>query len=67
MKIDIRLGYKMFVAGSAGYTTYKLLDKKADELVQEGGVLNAFIIGAGQMAISIAVGVKAAQAIGKIL
>ena len=67
MKIDIILGYKMFVASSAAYTTHKLLDKKADELVQEGGGLNAFIIGAGQMAISIAVGVEAAQAIGKIL
>lgn len=67
MKIDSILGYKMFVAGSAAYTTNKLLDKKTDELIQEGGALNAFLIGAGQMAISIAVGVKVAKAIGKIL
>lgn len=67
MKMDSILVCKMFVAGAAGYTTNKLLDKKADELIQEGGVLNAFLMGAGQMAISIAVGVKVARTIERIL
>lgn len=59
--------YKMYVGGCVAYTTNKLLDKKTDELLPEGGALNAFLLGAGQAGISIAVGLKAAETIAKIL
>ena len=67
MKIDYFVkAYKIFAGGSAMYTTYKLLDKKTDEIViEDGSMLGAFVIGAGQMAISMAVGVAVAAALTK--
>ena len=59
MKIDNLLGtgYKMLIGASAGYVTYKLMDKPTTDLVldKNESVLGAFIIGVGQMAITIAV------------
>lgn len=58
--------YKIFAGGSAMYTTYRLLDKKTDELViEDESILGAFIIGAGQMAVSMAVGIGVAVALTK--
>ena len=49
------------------YTTYRLLEKKTEELVLDGdeSILAAFTIGAGQMAISMAVGIGVAVALTK--
>ena len=66
MKIDYFVkAYKIFAGGSAMYTTYRLLEKKTDELVLDGdeSILGAFTIGAGQMAISMAVGIGVAVAL----
>lgn len=58
--------YKIFAGGSAMYTTYRLLDKKTDELViEDESILGAFTIGAGQMALSMAVGIGVAVALTK--
>ena len=58
--------YKIFAGGSAMYTTYRLLDKKTDEIViEDESILGAFIIGAGQMALSMAVGIGVAVALTK--
>ncbi len=59
--------YKMFAGGTAMYTTYRLLEKKTEELVLDGNesILVAFTIGAGQMAISMAVGIGVAMAVTK--
>lgn len=58
--------YKIFAGGSAMYTTHKLLDGKTDEIViEDGSMLGAFVIGAGQMAISMAVGVAVAVTLTK--
>ena len=59
--------YKIFVAGSAMYTTYRLLDKKTQELVldENESILTAFTIRAGQMAISMAVGIGVAMTVTK--
>ena len=67
MKSDyIVNAYKIFAGGSAMYTTYRLLDKKTDELViEDESILGAFIIGAGQMALSMAVGIGVAVALTK--
>ena len=68
MKIDYFVNaYKIFAGGSAMYTTYRLLEKKTEELVLDGNesILNAFTIGAGQMAISMAVGIGVAMAVTK--
>ena len=67
MKIDYFVkAYKIFAGGSAMYTTYKLLDKKTDELViEDESILGAFTIGAGQMALSMAVGVAVAMTLTK--
>ena len=58
---------KIYVGGSATYTTYRLLDKKTQELVldENESILTAFTIGAGQMAISMAVGIGVAMAVTK--
>ena len=59
--------YKIFAGGSAMYTTYRLLDRKTEELVLEENesILGAFTIGAGQMALSMAVGIGVAVALTK--
>ena len=67
MKMDYFVkAYKIFAGGSAMYTTYRLLDKKTDEIViEDESILGAFIIGAGQMALSMAVGIGVAVALTK--
>lgn len=68
MKIDYFVkAYKIFAGGSAMYTTYRLLDRKTEELVLEENesILGAFTIGAGQMALSMAVGIGVAVALTK--
>ena len=68
MKIDYFVeAYKIIVAGSTMYTTYRLLEKKTEELVLDGNesILVAFAIGAGQMAISMAVGIGVAMTVTK--
>ena len=58
--------YKIFAGGSAMYMTYRLLDKRTDELViEDESILGAFTIGAGQMALSMAVGIGVAVALTK--
>ena len=67
MKFDYFVkAYGIFAGGSAMYTTYRLLDKKTDEIViEDESILGAFIIGAGQMAVSMAVGIGVAVALTK--
>ena len=68
MKIDYFVkAYKIFAGGSAMYTTYRLLDRKTEELVldENESILGAFAIGAGQMALSMAVGIGVAVALTK--
>ena len=67
MKFDYFVkAYGIFAGGSAMYTTYRLLDKKTDELViEDESILGAFTIGAGQMALSMAVGIGVAVALTK--
>ena len=67
MKIDYFVkAYKIFAGGSAMYTTYRLLDKKTDEIViEDESIMGAFVIGAGQMALSMAVGIGVAVALTK--
>ena len=67
MKMDYFVNvYKVLAGGSAMYTTYKLLDNKTDEIViEDKSILGAFAIGAGQMALSMAVGVAVAATLTK--
>lgn len=50
------IGYKLLAGVSAGYFVMKATEKKADDLVDDGGMVNAFVVGAGQAAISLATG-----------
>lgn len=52
----ICLGCKAVAGISAGYLAYKLMDDNTEELVVNGGVVNAFTIGAGQGAIAMVIG-----------
>jgi len=52
----IRIGFKILASVSAGYFVLKATDKKADELVHDGGILNAAVIGYGQGALAAAAG-----------
>lgn len=56
----VRIVYKWWVGISSGYVAYKLLSKKTDELVPDGGALNAFTLGAGEAGVSMAVGIVVA-------
>lgn len=52
----IRIGLKIAAGISAGYLVDQLMEKKTNELVRDGGMLNAAVIGLGQGAISVVVG-----------
>jgi hypothetical protein len=67
MNAKAKMVYQTILGGAAAYTTFKLLDKKADELVTEGGVINALAVGAGQQSISSTVGLIVAYTIGQVL
>lgn len=43
---------KFLLASSAGYFVYKLTEEKANDMVQEGGVLSAIAIGTGQVVLA---------------
>lgn len=62
VKIAIRLGVKIFTGISTGYFVLKLTEKRADELIQEGGAINALAIGTGQGALASVLGILAANA-----
>lgn len=47
-----RFGFKILAGVSAGYFVLKATDKKANELVDEGGMMNAVAIGMGQGALA---------------
>lgn len=47
----LSLGMKVIVAISAGWFVHRMLEDKADELIQDGGMINAFAIGCGETAI----------------
>ena len=44
---------------SVGYLVYKAIDDKTNDLVREGGSLNAFALGYGQGALAATVGMAA--------
>ena len=52
----IIIGYKLLAGVSAGYFVMKATEEKADDLLDDGGMVNVFVIGAGQAAISLATG-----------
>lgn len=52
----VMFGFKLLSGISAGYLMDRLMEKKVNELVDEGGMLNAAVVGAGQGAIDVAVG-----------
>ena len=56
----IKMGLRVLTAIAVCYTTQQMLEKKADELLDNGGMLNAFTIGVGQMGLSITAGMVAA-------
>jgi len=60
----IRIGFKILAGVSAGYFVLKATDKKADELLDDGGMVNAFVIGAGQGALATVVGTLAYYTVG---
>ena len=45
------IGFKVFSAVAAGYFVHRMVKDKADELIENGGVANAFMIGAGEGAV----------------
>lgn len=50
----IIIGYKLLAGVSVGYFVLKATDKKADELVEDGGIVNAAAVGLGQGALAAA-------------
>ena len=47
----VRIGFKMFAGFAAGYFVHRMINDKAEELIDEGGAANAFLIGAGEAAV----------------
>lgn len=60
----VLIGFKIFSGIAAGYFVYKAVNEKADELAQDGGMLNAFMIGAGETAVVTAAGALAYYMVG---
>ena len=52
----IRIGAKLAVGITAGYFVLKATDKKADELVEDGGIVNAAVICVGRSALAAVTG-----------
>ena len=52
----IEIAYKLLASVSAGYFVMKATEEKADDLLDDGGMVNAFVVGAGRAAISLATG-----------
>jgi hypothetical protein len=55
----VGVGFKIFAAFAAGYFVHRMVDDKANELVQDGGVVNAMLIGAGEGAVIAAASILA--------
>jgi len=66
MKIEngLKLAYLGFVGISATYFAFYALDEKAHDLVKDKGIMNAILIGAGQMGASVAVGMATMGLVG---
>lgn len=60
----VRIGYKVIVGVSTGYFVLKLTDEKAKELLDDGGMINAAMIGLGQGALASMAGMMAYCTIG---
>ena len=48
----MRIGFKVASGVAAGYFVMKATEEKAQELVVDGGIANAFVIGFGQGALA---------------
>lgn len=62
--IVVQLGCKAMLGMAAGYFAYRALEEKAEELLEDGGVVNAIAIGVGHVALSSAAGAIAFVALG---
>ena len=60
----VRIGYKVIVGVSTGYFVYQLTGEKAKELIVDGGMINAAVIGMGQGALASMAGMAAYHTIG---
>lgn len=60
-------GYSLLVGVCAGYLTKKVLDKKTEELVEEGGYVNAFLIGAGIGSVVVTVACASTSIVANVL
>ena len=55
-KTFVRVGFKCVSAMAAVYVAYKIMEDKTSELVQNGGMGNAVVVGLGEGAILTTVG-----------
>lgn len=60
----VRIGYKVIVGVSTGYFVHQLTDEKATKLLDDGGMINAAMIGLGQGALASMAGMAAYFTIG---
>lgn len=73
MNLKAKQIYLTVVMISSGYFTYKVIEKKGDEVLEEmdevntENVLRALTIGAGEAGISMAVGIVTAAIVNTIL
>lgn len=50
----VTVGFKIFAAVSAGYFVHRMVHEPAQNLVDDGGVVNTLLIGAGEGAVIVA-------------
>ena len=60
----IRVGVKLLTGFSAGYFVYRITEKKVDEMIKDGGLVNAAVVGVGQGALAVISGQLASCLIG---
>ena len=64
---DFRNIYKIVAGVSAGYVAFRVLDEKCTGLVDDGGAVDAFTVGAGHMGLSMTTGIIVAKTLGKLI
>lgn len=63
MKNGLLIVGRILIGATVSYGVYKMLDEKTNELIEEGGVVNAVTVGAAQGLISTATGALVAGVI----
>lgn len=55
----LKIGIRALLGATTAYYVLKATDKKSEEMIDKGGVINATLVGAGQTSLAAAAGMLA--------